>query len=290
MPKAGLICLFIFAAIINQSCKKSIASNTGTTVDFPRGGLSNFDLGEINFTSDTTVVLFQVELSPASISEDVTISAAVDDAERVAYNSTSTSLTYAALPDSCYSFSAPAVQIVSGSETGFFSITFYKSKINLAQSFMLPITITSAEGLAINDTMKTLYFHINGNFLTNNLYNDVGTKTEYSGPNNTDSIDDVITCPSEKYFFATGLNSVAIDYADLGTAGWQYLVTANPTNGTVTVQPNNIIIVETGGVLDSSFGIDLQTYDPATNTFHFVTHYINDAGKLRIVDETLTKQ
>jgi len=284
-----LLLAILCGIVLNYSCKKSVASNTGTSISFEQGGLSNFDLSAINYTGDTTVVNFSVIMSPAAIKENATITLEINDAARVAYNSTSTSLLYDSLPDSCYSFAVQAVTINAGSVSVNFAITFYHLRINPKISYMLPVSITDAEGLAITDSLQTIYFHVNGNFLSAS-YNDVGTKTEYSGGSSLGTVMDVIQCPAVKFFSATAPSVSAVDYADLGPEGWEYLVTVDSlTNTLVSVVPNSNI-TGSNGVQPLSFVVDTATYNYTAGTFHFVTHYMDMSGNLRVVNETLTKQ
>jgi hypothetical protein len=275
-------CFFIVSA-----CKKNILSNTGSSVEFVNGGLANFDEGAINYTADTTIINFSVLLSPSSIKESLTVNVGVNDAARVAYNSTSTSLIYDSMPDSCYTLSSQSGVISSGSISVNFSIKFYHLKIDPKISYMLPISITNAEGLAITDSTSTIYFHVKGNFLSD-LFSNVGTKTEYK--QNTDTVMDVIQCPAVKLLAAIDPNVSALDYADLGAEGWQYIITVDSATQSLTsVAPNNIIL-GANGVQAGSFVIDTATYNATAGVFHFVTHYLDMQGNKRVVNETLTKQ
>ena len=139
--------------------------------------------------------------------------------------------------------------------------------------------------------MSTIYFHVNGNFLSDSSgYSVSGTKTEYVGDSATGSILDIIQSPDVKFFSAIEPQVSAVDYADLGAEGWQYLVTVDSiTNTLISVAPNSIIL-GTNGALQGSFVIDTATYDAAAGVFHFATHYEDMEGNLRIVSETMTKQ
>jgi uncharacterized lipoprotein YbaY len=276
-------CFFMISA-----CKKNILSNTGTSVDFVNGGLSHFDDEAINYTGDTTVVNFTVALNPSSIKENLTINIGINDPARIAYNSTSTTLLYDSLPSAGYSLAVKSAVINSGSVSVNFSISFYHLNIDPRISYMLPVSITDAEGLAITDSLSTIYFHVNGNFLSAS-YDNTGTKTEYIGQD-TSSVLDIITCPDFKFFAAISPAVSAIDYADLGAEGWQYLITVDSvTNTLVSVVPNSIILGP-NGALPGSFVVDTATYNNAAGVFHFVTHYSDLDSNLRVVNETLTKQ
>ncbi len=290
MRKPAVFSFLCFLCLM-VSCKKNILDNTGSSVGFADGGLSNFNEAAISYNGDTTVVDFSVVLYPSTIKENLTVSIGINDAARVAYNNSGATLLYDSLPDSCYSLSMQSAVIKSGSISVLFSVSFYHYRINPQISYMLPVTITDAQGLAITDTINTIYFHVNGNFLSDSTgYSIRGTKTEYIGDSTTGSILDIIQSPGVKFFAAIEPEVSAVDYADLGAEGWQYLVTVDPTADTlISVAPNSIIL-GTNGVLPGSFVMDTATYDAAAGVFHFASRYQDMQGNLRVVNETMTKQ
>ena len=159
-------------------------------------GLANFGKAALNLSADhPDTVSFYVNLASVNVmNHDISVTLAIDDAARVAYNADAlaadpNAVQYEPLPDSVFSFTQTQTTIPAGLRVGMVSVVFDKSKIpDPVKSYMLPITITDASGLTISGNFATIYYHVIGNPLAGNYlqdfyrWNDVADTT---GPPNS---------------------------------------------------------------------------------------------------------
>ncbi len=141
-------------------------STVGTIIEIlpPNGGgLENFDAAALKF--DATDVLDSADIdlniaSPKPLNKGLTITLAVNDALRSAYN-TANGTAYEAMPDSVYLFSVKTGVIGAGQRLDTVRIAFYPSKINPSKNYMLPVSIQDAQGETISGNFGDIYFHTN---------------------------------------------------------------------------------------------------------------------------------
>lgn len=112
-------------------------------------------------------------------------------------------------------------------------------------------------------------------------YTASGLRTAYGGPTNAAPVTGLFDIEGSKYLYTIDLNTVEAEVADLGASAWMYLE-INPTTHQVTVLPS------AGGPSFASLQNNGPcTYDPATKTFELNYKYLNAAGNLREITETL---
>lgn len=121
-------------------------------------------------------------------------------------------------------------------------------------------------------------------------YTVVGIRNNYLGPV-SDSIflyyiD--LSVYSPKLMTAVDDSTLVFDYANLGSSGWQLLVTVNSTTKKITnIQPNETMAA---GIMPGSFIVHTKKANLNAKRFYFYTEYTNTTGNGRTVEETLTKQ
>jgi Domain of unknown function (DUF1735) len=133
----------------------------------PSSGLTYFGAATLPlFTSDAPdTVTFDVNIaSDYPPTTDVSVTVAVDDAKRVAYNDMG-GVQFEAQPDSTYSFPVTTMTIKAGFRLATFMVIYYPKKIDPTRTYMLPISLTDASGITISGNLATIYFHIVGNLL-----------------------------------------------------------------------------------------------------------------------------
>lgn len=180
--KRLFLILTIVSVVICSSCDKTIikssATKSGVILAYPTsgapfnslsGGMNFFDKALIStsaLTADTTTFNFSADI-PDTATSSIVVTVGVDTAQVSYYNShpelqsDTTHQTLALLPDSCYNIPSTTSTIAVGSSQGVFQIQFYRKKINTSQTgYLLPVSITDASGNAINQNMKTIYFHM----------------------------------------------------------------------------------------------------------------------------------
>jgi hypothetical protein len=259
------------------------------------GGLENFAKDAV-IAAGTTPVSIDFSVNLASVNpfdKDLTVTIGVDDAARTIYNASNTAQ-YEAMPAGAYTLTGTTGVIKAGQRRANFNIKFDPSKIDPSKNLMLPISIKDAQGQTISGNFGTIYFHTIGNSLAGN-YKVSGTRYNYTG---TASWNGVFPVPAG-YTATTDLantklgspvdsKTLQFDMANLGSLGYQYLLTYDPST------PNNITVNFNQAFLDadSKINVAVHTYDPATKTIHIVVHYNNNStgtGNDRIIDETFVK-
>jgi hypothetical protein len=125
------------------------------------GGLESFSTAELNFSSKEESVSADIVLniaSPSPLKKNLTITMSVNDALRVTYNSKNDDQ-YEAMPDSVYSFPISSATIAAGQRLDTLKVYFNPSKIDTTKNYMLPISITDAQGETISGNFGSIYFH-----------------------------------------------------------------------------------------------------------------------------------
>ncbi|HVX49419.1 MAG TPA: DUF1735 domain-containing protein [Chitinophagaceae bacterium] len=286
----GLAGFFLLAGCF----KDSVHNNADSTAYFAitNGGPLNLASAPLNLTiADSTILYINPGItSPYTLTKDVNVILEVDDAARIAYNQQN-GTNYEALPDSLYYFSDSSGVVTAGARSISLPITIYTGKADLRKSYMLPITIRDAQGLAISSDLGTIYYNQLGSPIAGR-YAVSGKRTDYVGPMADNVISDTVALSTvaNKISAVQSANVILLDYADLGIAGWQYIVTFNPANETVSIAPNDVMLNNETGFMYNSFKIDVQEYNPATRVLHFKTEYNDQSGNARVIDEYLTPQ
>ena len=168
--KKILIPLLASVALFLGSCLKDKPavdfSTVGVIIEIlpvNGGGLENFDAAELSFDEaaqkDSAPIVLNIA-SPKPLNKTLTITMAIDDALRTAYNAGSTDQ-YEALPDSTYSFPVTTGSIAAGQRLDTLQVVFYPSKIDMTRNYMLPVSIKDAQGENISGNFGSIYFHLN---------------------------------------------------------------------------------------------------------------------------------
>ncbi len=106
---------------------------------------------------------FAVNIAGANAADkDVAITIGAD-AKALSDNYKNDSITYQLMPDSVYHIINKTVTIKAGSRIAQFQIIFYPSKFDGSKNFMLPVTVTDAQGYTVSSNFGHIYFHTIGN-------------------------------------------------------------------------------------------------------------------------------
>ncbi len=296
------------AAFFLTGCLKDKAPNdfstVGTIVEIPYSGLEYFSKASLNFTSDTITLTFNVNISsPYTLSDALTVQVGVDDSKLTAYNATG-GLQYEPMPADAYSFTSTTATIAAGSRLASFSVTFYKAAIDPSKNLMLAIAIKDAQGKTISGNFNTIYYHAIGNELAG-TYDEVGWRNSFIGPvvyvPGAPSSGGEITGGTGVYSSSIDLSNYSpktvlpnsptectVDYSNLSSSGWQYVITYDPATKTITnVGGNETLLTQSAA---NSFKMYEFSYDAALRQIHLLSEYTNTAGNGRLIEETLTKQ
>ncbi|HWB26500.1 MAG TPA: DUF1735 domain-containing protein [Chitinophagaceae bacterium] len=292
--KKNLIIVLTGFFFITGCFKDSVHNDADTTAYFAiaNGGPLSLADAPLNLTyADSTILYINPGItSPYTLTKDVTVTIAIDDAARVAYNEKN-GTDYKALPDSLYLLGTTTGVVTAGARSINLPITIYTGKADLTKSYMLPVSIKDAQGLSISSDLGTIYFNQLGSPIAGR-YTVSGKRTDYVGPISGNVISDTVdlSTVATKISNTQSASVILLDYADLGIAGWQYIVTYDPADKTVSIAPNNIMLNSQTGFMDNSFKIDVQDYNTTTKVLHFKTEYNDQSGNARVIDEYLTAQ
>lgn len=111
-------------------------------------------------------------------------------------------------------------------------------------------------------------------------YHATGLRLLYAGSTIGSGVTSQFDIDDDKYLYTIDQNTVETDVADLIGSGWMFLE-VNPTTFDVTVKPSTIsptFLLSNNGSCK---------YNPATRTFTLNYKYINAAGNLRTITETI---
>lgn len=139
-----------------------IENGSGSTIN---SGLNYFAGGALTYPSSETSATAHYNISlagPVTLGGDLKVTVGVDESKRLDYFSKD-SIEYEIMPDSLYDFVSTTATVKAGERIAPMEITFYPSKIDPTRSYILPVTITDAEGKLVSGNYGTIYFHVIGN-------------------------------------------------------------------------------------------------------------------------------
>ncbi len=264
------------------SCKKDSNSiDTTPNFYFVNGGPAGFDDNLILFPSADTLTFNMIISSTYLPSKEVTIMLSVEDSSRQYYNSVHFT-NYQQMPPTAYSFQT---SITGTTESVYDTIPVKLNKQFLGgEDYMLPVVITSISQYKLDTSRRVLYLHTSGNKLAG-IYASTSFKTSYDGDAAGGTISDTATTKLIKNLAPVSSTQSQLNYAELGSNGWKYLLTY--ANGTFIVDVND---VAKSSVQSGSFTIITSTFNPLTKDIYIKSSYKNLSGDERIVEESLTLQ
>lgn len=271
-----------FLIIFFFSCKKDTDSiDTTPNFYFVNGGPAGFDNNLILFPSADTLTFNMIISSTYLPSKEVTIMLSVEDSSRQYYNTVHFT-NYQPMPASAYSF---PTTITATTRSVYDTIPVKLNKQFLTgEDYMLPVVITSISQYKLDTSRRVLYLHTSGNKLAG-IYASTSFKTSYNGDAAGGDISDTSTTNLTKSLVPVSSTQSQLDYAELGSNGWKYLLTY--ANGNFIVDVND---VAKRSVQSGSFSIIASTLDPVTKDIYIKSSYKNLSGDERIVEESLTLQ
>ncbi|HET6767943.1 MAG TPA: DUF1735 domain-containing protein [Chitinophagaceae bacterium] len=199
-----------------------------------------------------------------------------------AYN-TANGTAYELLPTSAYTITPESGVTVNGNTWTIslapgelarpISITLDKSQLDLSKSYAFGLQITQttvgsaslANGVAIVNLVIINIYH--GEYHATGVFHH-----PTAGDRAIDEDKDLMT---------VGASSVKTNLGDLGTSGYQMVLTVDPLTNNVTITPAGAT-----PNIDQSWG--LNYYDPITESFHL--HYSYNVSAPRIIEETITRK
>ncbi len=275
----------LFSSCLKDSGPVEDFSNTGAIVGFQYTGNSFIPFSQSLLPQPNDSVKLEVTLSVSTLTlkSPVTVTIAPDQATLDTYNSDN-GTDYQQLGSNIYSIKDNGtVTIGPGQQIVTTTIVFDGSQIDFNQDNALALKITDAQGASIATNLNKAIYLIKLRNIYEGHYDLSGQRILYAGPTAGSGV--VATVPfSGNYLIPTvDINSVTAPFGDLG--GLTILVTIDPVTNLVTISDDPANPSGFTGVGNDGAP---STWDPATKTFDLHYKYLNGAGNLRHLDETLT--
>lgn len=268
----------------------SHASITGNNA--PSAGLDYFNAATLPVFSSTDLdtVTFNVNIaSDYPPTKDVTVTVAIDDAKRVAYNATGPVTLFDAQPDSTFSFPATTSVIKAGSRLASFMVIYDPSKIDPTKSYLLPITLTNASGITISGNLSTIYLHIIGNLLAGS-YNQEWIRYNTADQSGTPAYDQDV---SPGIFVPISGTEVQVS-SGTGVIYDLTFTNNNPTGGTdLSLLTDFALTISDQSFKDNgiskNFGPVIDSINAPLHYFKFNFGYLNGSGSPRNITDIFTR-
>ncbi|MEO8110295.1 MAG: DUF1735 domain-containing protein [Ginsengibacter sp.] len=248
-------------------------------VTLVRGGLTNFSANNVRFSSDTSTYNVIANLASVNLPKSpVTVTIGVDDALIAAYN-TANGTSFELLPANAYKLGTTTLTIPAGEQYATTSIEVYQSMVDPAKSYLLPVSIKDAGGIALTGNLNTLYFNIIGNLIAGDYNWDF---KRWSSP--------VMSGPPDGTSFTGDVNTFVADNAtqvEVSSGyyiGPRYVISFTNNGGTLTnfkvkLNAADVAQMTTGGVTVTD-GPNIIKADPVAGEYIFqyttVTRYVID--------------
>lgn len=268
----------------------SHASITGNGA--PSAGLDYFSAATLPVFSSTDpdTVTFDVNIaSDYPPTKDVTVTVAIDDAKRVAYNATGPITVFDAQPDSTFSFPTTTAVIKAGSRLATFTVIYYPAKIDPTKSYLLPITLTDASGITISGNLSTIYLHIIGNLLAG-AYNQEWIRYNTADQTGTPAYDEDV---SPGIFVPISGTEIQVS-SGTGVVYDLTFTNNNPTGGTdLSLLTDFSLTISDQSFSDNgitkSFGPIIDSINAPAHYFKFNFGYVNSAGSPRNITDIYSR-
>jgi hypothetical protein len=285
MKKISILSICIAALL--TGCLKDTPnvdfSTVKPTVMLINSGLGYFSSAALIFPSDTLTVPIQINLASVDrMNKDINVQLAVDDKALSDYNSTS-GIQFEKMADSSYSFPTTSATIAAGQRLVTLNITFYKHTFDPSKSYMLPISITSADGVDLSSNFNTMYFHVIGNPIAG-TYGELWTRWNASDTTGAPTYDHLDVGP----VVFSPVDATTISVQSQGT-GETNIISFTNDNGTLT----NFAVAFDPSEFDPSspnyLGVTLTSgpfllyADPIVGAYNVYWEYNNSAGSHRCI-------
>lgn len=275
----------LFSSCLKDSGPVEDFSNTGAIVGFQYTGNSFIPFSQSLLPQPNDSVKLEVTLSVSTLTlkTPVTVTIAPDQGTLDTYNNNN-STNYQQVSSATYSIKDNGtVTIGPGQQIVTTTIVFDGTQIDFNQSNALALKITSAQGASIATNLNTAIYLIKLRNIYEGHYDESGNRIAYSGPTSAAPVSFIVPLAGNYLIPTVDINSVTAPFADLG--GLTVLVTVDPLTNLVTVTDDPANPSGFNGVGNDGAP---STWDPATKTFDLHFKYLNGAGNLRHIDETLT--
>jgi hypothetical protein len=275
-----------FTSTQSQYVAEISTSNINSTPNAPSGGLQYFSGATLSFigAADLDTVWFTVNIaSDYPANKDIPVTLAVDNQALANYNAGGPPTTFTLFPDSTFSMPAKTGTIKAGQRLDTFYVIFNTLKIDPTQSYMLPISITSAPGTIISGNMGTIYFHVVGNPLAG-VYTWNYTRWNASDTTGANSGHSVTTQP----FVPVTATQVEVHSGYYQQIRYEISFTNNGgtlSNFDVEFNKDDVAYTESLGVQIVETKPTVIVLDAVHKSFEFMYHASTGSGPRTVVDK-----
>jgi len=283
-----------FTGCVKDTSINTNGLNTQTSIaEIPYSGIEYFASATVLTAGVTTNIVVPVTVNLTIIpTKDITVTLAVSDAARTAYNTAnSTGPQYLAIPDSVYSFPSKTVVIKAGTQQATVNVTFYPTKVDPTKNYMAAIAISDGGGNTISGNFGVYYLHTIGNPLAGNytdLYNrwQNGAGTGAPGTIGNYSLTGLPDDPTTVEFQS--------GYGTQNGLNIRYVLTFTNTGGTLSnfavhINPDDVTNSITGAIGALSFtDASIILADGVNKHFKFTYNLVNSAGAGRYFTDEYT--
>jgi hypothetical protein len=139
-------------------------SNIGAFAEIVHSGTPYF--GEASITDQGANITRTLEINVTgqyAPTGDVKVTIGVDNSVIAPYNAANPAVTYIPMPAGSYTFTNTTVTIKAGTRLADLPVTFDRTKLDPAKSYMLPIKISAVSGASNSANYNIKYYHFIGN-------------------------------------------------------------------------------------------------------------------------------
>ena len=279
--------MIVLSACVKENAKTfTDLSSVQDLVVIKGSGISNFKASNISLAvpEDTINIDLWVDLAGInSATADIPVKIAVDDAKRVAYNSTNGTNFQAATANQ-YKIANTTLTIPKGQHFAKTTVQVFKQTIDPTKSWMLPISIMDASGKALSSNQNTLYLNIIGNPLAGNYFWDF---TRWNANDSTGTPNSLSFTGHTTTFVP--VNSTMIEVASGYFIGPRYQLSFTDNGGvlsnfSVKFNDDDVKAMADGGVTVTSSPVILIA-NPVTKVFRFQFAVVTSSGPRYIIDK-----
>jgi len=272
----AITCISFFSACLKDDAHYTDFSTVGTLIELPDADPAlGLTTAALTYSKTPVPITTRVnEAAPYPLASPLTVTLAVDKAAFTKWKAANQDTVSELLPDSCYSIPSPTVTIAANQNIGNYIVNVNSSKIDLAHTYVLPVSITDASGQNISGNFKTILYSIAVKNIYDGTYVATGTLDRQGNP--TQNI-------TQDVVFSTVNGSTCYHQAPFFNQAGVALKTQVNADNTVTILPDDTQAIAIKGTVGK-----VSTYDPAKKQFHLYYNYVNGAGLTRIFDFVYT--
>lgn len=191
------------------------------------------------------------------------------------------------IPNNAWNLVKTSYTLSDGSRVDRIKINITAALLPVTGRNALAVTVASATGAEVSGLYNNLIVELKPQSPYEGTYAATGTRTNYGGPTVAGGVTATSTISGTKFLATVSPNQVDGFMGDLAFVPFYYTLQVNTTTNAVTVLQSIANPLDTPPTAGNNGSC---TYNPTTKTFTLNYFYLNGAGNLRQLTETLVKQ